>query len=107
MRDDILSKLSVGEIMNRWPSVIGVFIDLKLHCVGCPLARFQTLEDAAKDHGIPLGLLTEAIDAAIEGEDSPRAGLETIHHRSEASGADPSPEVSAGLLPPNRPPPKQ
>lgn len=107
MREDVLSKMSVRDIMNRWPSAIGVFIDLKLHCVGCPLSAFQTLEDAAREHGVALFLLTESIGAAIEGRGAPRAGLEPARLRSTAADADPSPAASACRLPLAPPPPRR
>lgn len=74
MLDDAVSAMPVGEIMNRWPSTINVFIELRLHCVGCPVAAFQTLADAAREHGIPPARLADGIAGAIAGEGRPRAG---------------------------------
>lgn len=60
-----IDDLSVDEIMDRWPSTIRVFMDLKMHCIGCPIATFHTLADAAREHHLPLDQLSAAITAEI------------------------------------------
>ena len=66
MKSEEFSDLCVAEIMHRWPATIGVFIDLQMHCVGCPIGIFHTLSDAADEHGLPLEHLVAEISAAIE-----------------------------------------
>ncbi len=41
----------VDDIMRRWPATIRVFLDHRMHCVGCPIACFHTVEDACREHG--------------------------------------------------------
>ncbi|MDO8360814.1 MAG: DUF1858 domain-containing protein [Devosia sp.] len=81
-----LIDLPVGEIMTRWPSTIGVFIDLELHCIGCPISPFHTLVEAADEHGLGADELTAAVEGEIarsEATDSPVSG----RRRSAAIGA--------------------
>ncbi|MBI4922352.1 MAG: DUF1858 domain-containing protein [Devosia nanyangense] len=81
-----LIDLSVGEIMTRWPATIGVFIDLELHCIGCPISPFHTLVEAAEEHGLAVETLTDAIEGEIARSgttDSPASG----RRRSAAIGA--------------------
>lgn len=47
-----LADMSLSEIMARWPETVRVFVALGLHCVGCPIAGFHALSDAAQEHGI-------------------------------------------------------
>lgn len=61
-----ISDMSVANIMKRWPQAIRVFLDWHLHCVGCPIARFHTLEDSAREHGCEIGDLEAAVLAVIE-----------------------------------------
>ena len=61
-----IRNLSVAEIMNRWSETIGVFINLKMKCVGCPLARHCSLQDACEHHGVPLARASARIAAEIE-----------------------------------------
>lgn len=65
MLESEISEMSVAGIMQQWPQTIRVFLDWHLHCVGCPIARFHTLADSAREHGYELGDLEAAILAAI------------------------------------------
>ncbi|WEX08562.1 DUF1858 domain-containing protein [Chelativorans sp. AA-79] len=44
----------VDDVMRRWPETIRVFLNYRMHCVGCPIGRFHTLADACREHGIDL-----------------------------------------------------
>lgn len=105
MRYEDFSELCVGDIMQRWPATLGVFIDLHMHCIGCPIAKFHTLSDAADEHGLPLELLVSEISAAID--EATRAGPERVRRRSAPGGADPSPGAFADRLPPDWQPPRR
>jgi hybrid cluster-associated redox disulfide protein len=59
--------LSVTEIMRRWPETIRVFIDLDLHCIGCPVGHLRSLLDAAVAHRVPYDLLMAELATAIAG----------------------------------------
>lgn len=98
MRYEQFSDLCVSEIMARWPTTIGVFIDYGMHCVGCPIGVFHTLADAADEHGIPYDMLLREIAAAIA--EATRAGPARARHRSAPVGAGLSPAASAALPPP-------
>ncbi len=98
MRYEQFSDLCVSEIMARWPTTIGVFIDYGMHCVGCPIGVFHTLADAADEHGIPYDMLLREIAAAIA--EATRAGPARARHRSAPVGAGLSPAASAVPLPP-------
>jgi len=45
------SDLLVDEVMRRWPETIRVFLDFRMSCVGCPIARFHDIDDACREHG--------------------------------------------------------
>lgn len=50
----ITKKMTMGEVMKEYPKTVFVFIDYGLHCVGCPMAEPETIEEAAKLHRINL-----------------------------------------------------
>src|SRR5690606_15039957 len=81
-----LREMTVSEILRRWPSTLSVFIDLHMHCIGCPIAIFHTPSDAAAEHGIPLDLLLAELDAAIEGS-RVRQARTAAPHQSGTVGA--------------------
>lgn len=64
MRGTAIETLTLAEIMSTCPSTIRLFIDRRLHCVGCPIAPFHTLLDAALEHGMP----PEELIAAVASE---------------------------------------
>ena len=68
-----LADLSVDEIMTRWPSTIGVFVEFRMKCVGCPVGRFHSLTEAATDHAVAIETVSAALEAAIS-ENRARGG---------------------------------
>jgi hybrid cluster-associated redox disulfide protein len=87
MKYEVFSDLTVREIMLRWPSTIGVFIDLHLHCIGCPIGVFHTLADAAHEHGIELAELVAEVSVAIDTDT--RAGPARLRRRSSSGDGRP------------------
>ncbi len=37
--------------------VLEIFMELKLHCIGCPMDGFHTLKDVAKENNLDLDYL--------------------------------------------------
>ena len=97
MKYELFSDLCVDEIMQRWPTTIGVFIDLQMHCIGCPIGTFHTLADAAEEHGLALDVLVAEISAAID--EATTAGPERARRRSAPADAGPSPAAFGGRPP--------
>ena len=87
MQTERFIDLPVSEIMHRWPSTIGVFIDLKMHCIGCPIGVFHTLLEAAEEHRIGFEKLVAEVSAAIDGD--ARAGPVRARHRSSSADENP------------------
>ncbi len=65
MEPSNIENMPVGQIMNRWPETIAVFLDLGMHCIGCPVGGFHTLREAAFEHGLSLPALERAVATAI------------------------------------------
>lgn len=42
----------VADLLSAWPEAIPVFINRGMACVGCNMARFETLQDASRIYGI-------------------------------------------------------
>ena len=87
MRAEGFIDMPVSEIMRRWPSTIGVFLDLGMLCVGCPIGVFHTLPEAADEHRLDFETLIAEVSAAIDGD--ARAGPERVRRRSALAGAGP------------------
>lgn len=60
--------MTMDAIMRRWPPTIRVVIRNGMLCVGCPVASFHTVADAAREHGLDEAALRRALEAAARGE---------------------------------------
>lgn len=50
----ITKKMKISEVIKKYPKTIFVFIDYGLHCLGCPMAIGETIEEAAQLHRLDL-----------------------------------------------------
>ena len=55
--------MTIGEILRTSPDVAPVLMDAGMHCLGCPSAQGESLEEAAMVHGIDIDALMSAIEA--------------------------------------------
>ena len=46
--------LTLDLIIDQWPVVIPLFIEMHLLCIGCPISSFHTLDDACREHGVDI-----------------------------------------------------
>lgn len=47
------------------PRLVRLFLDRRMACPGCPMARFETLADAARHHGVDGEELLAAVRRAL------------------------------------------
>ncbi|MCA9925145.1 MAG: DUF1858 domain-containing protein [Anaerolineales bacterium] len=52
MNDEYLAKLTVEELFQRWPETAVIFQRYQMACVGCVVAPFYTVADAAQVYGL-------------------------------------------------------
>ena len=67
----ISKKVKLSKLVEKYPQVIEVLINRGLHCFGCALAAFETLEDGARAHGMneqEIKCLIEEINQVLEQE---------------------------------------
>ena len=56
---------TVDDIMRLWPQTIRVFLDHRMHCVGCPIGTFHSIEDSCREHGVDIDVFAAALRRAI------------------------------------------
>ena len=66
MADKITKDMSLAEVVQKHPETGEVFQKHGLHCMGCAMASFETLEQGAAAHGMDLKSLLEDMNKAIE-----------------------------------------
>ncbi len=58
----------IGDILDIDASTAPIFLEIGMHCLGCPASRSETLEQAAFVHGQDVNALVEKLNAHIAGE---------------------------------------
>ena len=56
----------IGDVLDAYPDTAEFFMEIGMHCLGCPSAQMESLEEAAMVHGIDADLLVEKINAAMK-----------------------------------------
>ena len=59
----ITKEMTIGEILRANPDVAPVLLQAGMHCIGCPSAQGESLEEAAMVHGLDIDALMAAIEA--------------------------------------------
>lgn len=62
----ISKEITIGELLRMNPEVAPILMEIGMHCLGCPSAQMESLEEAAMVHGIDPVLLEEKINAFLE-----------------------------------------
>ena len=60
---EITADMTIGEILRTNPNVASVLMEAGMHCLGCPSAQGESLEEAAMVHGMDVNDLMSKINA--------------------------------------------
>ena len=64
----ITKDMTIYEVLQIAPDIAPVFFEFGMHCLGCPITRGETIEQAAEAHGVSvdemLAKLNEFVDKA-------------------------------------------
>lgn len=58
----ITKDMIIGDILDLDSSTAPFFLEMGMHCLGCPSARGETLEQACAVHGIDADEMVEKIN---------------------------------------------
>ena len=61
----ILKDNTIEEVVNNYPETTLVFMRHGLHCVGCHVSAFETIEQGAMAHGINVDALVADLNKVI------------------------------------------
>lgn len=62
----INKQMSIGQVLSLDRSTASIFISHGMHCLGCPHATAESLEDACAVHGADADALVEKLNAHLE-----------------------------------------
>lgn len=52
----------IGDILDFDPTTVEYFIEMGMHCLGCPSARGESIEEACEVHGVDVDELVEKLN---------------------------------------------
>ena len=52
----------IGEVLDANPETAQFFLGMGMHCLGCPSARGETIEQACEVHGVDSDELVDSIN---------------------------------------------
>lgn len=68
--DKITASSNIGEIFERWPNTVDLFLQFRMGCPGCYLSGFENLKTALQIYNIPYEpFLKNLLEIIEEGND--------------------------------------
>jgi len=61
----VTKDMTIGQLLMEQPKAAMVLMEIGMHCLGCPSAQAETLEEAAMVHGLDADVLVEKINAFL------------------------------------------
>jgi hybrid cluster-associated redox disulfide protein len=61
MQDRITKEMTFGELIKSFPQAGRILADYGLHCIGCHIATFETIEQGARAHGLQDGEISKML----------------------------------------------
>ena len=64
----ITKDMIIGDILDKDSGCAQYFLEIGMHCLGCPVSRSETVEQACMAHGTDCDALLEKLNKYFEGE---------------------------------------
>ena len=61
----VTKKSIIGDVLDAAPDTAVFFLEIGMHCLGCPAARGESIEDACAVHGTEADELIKKINAHL------------------------------------------
>lgn len=65
---EITKNTIIGDILDADPSTAPYFLEMGMHCLGCPSARGESIEDACMVHGTNADELVDTINKFLSAQ---------------------------------------
>lgn len=59
----ITNDMLIGEIIQKKPESINIFLSVGMGCIACPSSLYETLDEACMVHGLDPNYLLEKLNA--------------------------------------------
>ena len=64
----ITKETVIGDILDQAPETAPLFLEIGMHCLGCPASRGESIEDACLVHGTDPDALVSKINSFLSAE---------------------------------------
>ena len=64
----ITKETTIEEVVKKYPETMVVFMKHGLHCVGCHVSTFESIEEGAMAHGVDVDALVIDLNKVISSE---------------------------------------
>ena len=64
-QSDVYEGTEIGDVLDKYPDTAPLFFEMGMHCLGCPSARGETIEQACEVHGADADTLINKINELI------------------------------------------
>ncbi len=61
----ITKEMTIEEVVGQYPETMMVFMRHGLHCVGCHVSAFESIEEGAAAHGINVDALVSDLNKVV------------------------------------------
>ncbi len=62
---EITKDTIIGDILDICPDAVPLFLEIGMHCLGCPASRGETVEQACMVHGTDADELVKKLNAFV------------------------------------------
>lgn len=62
----ITADMTIYEVLQVAPDIAPVFFEFGMHCLGCPISRGETVEQAAAAHGVDAQEMLAKLNEFVE-----------------------------------------
>ncbi|HAG14861.1 MAG TPA: disulfide oxidoreductase [Ruminococcus sp.] len=62
---EITKNTIIGDILDIDPSTAPFFLEMGMHCLGCPASRGESIEEACMVHGVDADDLVAKLNAHV------------------------------------------
>ncbi|MBW2983425.1 DUF1858 domain-containing protein [Candidatus Woesearchaeota archaeon] len=64
--DKVTKDIRISDLVEAYPDAAPIVMSYGLHCIGCQVAAFETLEQGCKGHGMTDETIQELVDELNE-----------------------------------------
>jgi len=65
---EITKDMTIAQVLEVDEGTAPIFMEYGMHCLGCPVSRGETVEEAAAVHGIDADALIKSLNQQVAGK---------------------------------------